>query len=113
MAGAARRHGRVLRTRLPPRRGGGAPAQPRSRRVRPDGSDRLMMQRTDPSHVERCRAWQRTLYDGGWAGIAWPKEYGGRGASPIEQVLFTEEMARAGAPQLPGVLGLLLVGPTL
>jgi alkylation response protein AidB-like acyl-CoA dehydrogenase len=58
------------------------------------------------------RAWQQKVYDGGWAGIAWPKEYGGRGASVMEQVIFTEEMARAGAPNLPGVLGLQLVGPT-
>ena len=61
---------------------------------------------------EYLRAWQRKVYDGGWAGIAWPAEYGGRGASIIEQVIFTEEMARAGAPNLPGVLGLQLVGPT-
>ena len=61
---------------------------------------------------EDLRAWQRKVYDGGWAGIAWPAEYGGRGASIIEQVIFTEEMARAGAPNLPGVLGLQLVGPT-
>ena len=64
-------------------------------------------------HFEFLRAWQRKVYDGGWAGISWPKEYGGRGASLMEQVLFTEEMARAGAPHLPGVLGLLLVGPIL
>lgn len=61
---------------------------------------------------EYLRAWQRKVYEGGWAGIAWPKEFGGRGASVMEQVIFTEEMARAGAPNLPGVLGLQLVGPT-
>jgi len=62
---------------------------------------------------EYLRAWQRKVYDAGWAGISWPKEYGGRGATLLEQVIFTEEMARAGAPPLPGVLGLALVGPTL
>ena len=62
-------------------------------------------------HFEYLRAWQRKVFDGGWAGIAWPKVYGGRGATVIEQVIFTEEMARAGAPNLPGVLGLQLVGP--
>ena len=61
---------------------------------------------------EYLRAWQRKIYDGGWAGIAWPKEYGGRGASLMEQVIFTEEMAKVGAPNMPGVLGLQLVGPT-
>ncbi len=64
-------------------------------------------------HFEFLRAWQRTVYEGGWAGISWPKQYGGRGAGLMEQVIFTEEMARAGAPQMPGLLGLALVGPTL
>ena len=57
-------------------------------------------------HFEYLRAWQRKVYEGGWAGISWPKEYGGRGATLMEQVLFTEETARAGAPQMPGILGL-------
>ena len=61
---------------------------------------------------EYLRVWQRKIYDGGWAGIAWPKEYGGRGASLMEQVIFTEEMSKVGAPNMPGVLGLQLVGPT-
>ena len=64
-------------------------------------------------HFEFLRAWQRTVYEGGWAGISWPKQYGGRGAGLMEQVIFTEEMARAGAPHMPGLLGLALVGPTL
>ena len=52
------------------------------------------------------RGWQRRLFDAGWAGISWPKEYGGRGASVMEQVIFTEEMARAEAPPMANVLGL-------
>lgn len=64
------------------------------------------------AQFEYLRAWQRKVYEGGWAGIAWPAQYGGRGASLMEQVIFTEEMARAGAPTMPGVLGLQLVGPT-
>ena len=59
------------------------------------------------------RAWQKKVYEAGWAGISWPKEFGGRGASLLEQVLFTEEMARAGAPPLANVLGLGLIGPTI
>lgn len=59
------------------------------------------------------RDWQRQVYEGGWAGLSWPKEYGGRGATLMEKAIFTEEMARAGAPPLPGILGLELVGPTL
>jgi acyl-CoA dehydrogenase len=42
-------------------------------------------------HFERCRAWQRTLYDGGFAGIPWPAEYGGRGAPIAHALIFAEE----------------------
>jgi alkylation response protein AidB-like acyl-CoA dehydrogenase len=59
------------------------------------------------------RKWQRQLFEGGWAGISWPKEYGGRGASLMQQVIFWQEMARAGAPQMANVLGLGLIGPTI
>jgi alkylation response protein AidB-like acyl-CoA dehydrogenase len=59
------------------------------------------------------RDWQRQVYEAGWAGLSWPKEYGGRGATLMEKAIFTEEMARIGAPPLPGILGLELVGPTL
>ncbi|HYP54180.1 MAG TPA: acyl-CoA dehydrogenase [Pyrinomonadaceae bacterium] len=63
--------------------------------------------------VEYLRAWQRKLFEAGWAGISWPKEYGGRGASLVEQAIFQEELARADAPQLVGTIGLSLVGPTV
>jgi len=59
------------------------------------------------------RRWQKTVFDAGWAGIAWPREYGGRGATLMEQAIFSEEMARAGAPPLANTLGLSLVGPTI
>ena len=64
-------------------------------------------------YLKYLRDWQRKLYDGGWAGISWPKEYGGRGATLIEQAIFQEELARANAPQLIGTIGLSLVGPTI
>jgi alkylation response protein AidB-like acyl-CoA dehydrogenase len=60
-----------------------------------------------------ARAWQKKMYEAGWVGIHWPKEYGGRGATLIEQTIFIEEMARAQAPPLVNVLGLSLLGPTL
>lgn len=66
-----------------------------------------------PEHIAYLRAWQRKLYDGGWAGISWPKEYGGRGATPIEQAIFQEEMGRYDAPEMISVIGLMIVGPTL
>ena len=59
------------------------------------------------------RAWQRNMFDAGWAGVSWPKEYGGRGATLMEQVIFIEEMARAEAPPMANVLGLGLIGPTI
>src|SRR3989449_8472710 len=61
---------------------------------------------------ERRVAWQKTMHKAGWVGIAWPKDYGGRGASIIERVIWDEEYAAARAPVLPG-MGLNLVGPTL
>jgi alkylation response protein AidB-like acyl-CoA dehydrogenase len=62
---------------------------------------------------EYLRAWQRKLYDAGWAGISWPKDFGGRGAPMMEQVIFTEEMARAEAPPMANVIALGLIGPTI
>src|SRR4051794_24759919 len=58
--------------------------------------------------------WQRRLFDAGYAGLAWPKEFGGRGASPTEQLIFYEETTRARAPYV-GVnfVGTLHAGPTL
>jgi alkylation response protein AidB-like acyl-CoA dehydrogenase len=62
---------------------------------------------------EFLRAWQKKMFEAGWVGIHWPKEYGGRGVTIIEQAVFIEEMARAQAPPLINVLGLSLLGPTL
>ncbi|HYB98376.1 MAG TPA: acyl-CoA dehydrogenase family protein [Candidatus Limnocylindrales bacterium] len=59
------------------------------------------------------RRWQKTLYEGGWCGIHWPREYGGRSASLLEQIIFQEELARAGSPQLINLLALTMVGPVI
>jgi alkylation response protein AidB-like acyl-CoA dehydrogenase len=59
------------------------------------------------------RAWQRKLYEGGWAAVSWPKEFGGRSATLMEQSLFWEEMARVEAPPMANSLGLGLIGPTI
>src|SRR6266481_6451764 len=64
-------------------------------------------------YLKYLRDWQRKLYEGGWAGISWPQQYGGRGAALMEQAIFQEELARANAPQLIGTIGLSLVGPTM
>jgi len=58
--------------------------------------------------------WQRMLYDAGYAGINWPKEFGGRGATPTEHLIFIEETERARAPYVGmNFVGLLHAGPTL
>ncbi len=67
----------------------------------------------DRKTFERRREWQRTMHTAGWVGIAWPKQYGGRGTSLMEQVIFDEEYNRARAPVLPGYSGIALCGPTL
>jgi alkylation response protein AidB-like acyl-CoA dehydrogenase len=59
------------------------------------------------------RAWQARLADGGWAGIHWPKEYGGRAASFMQQVLYHTEIAVRNLPRLVGNRGLSQIGPTL
>ncbi len=59
-------------------------------------------------------AWQRRLYDAGYAGISWPAEYGGRGASPSQELIFLEETERAGAPYVGcNFVGTLHAGPTI
>ncbi|HEV8067317.1 MAG TPA: acyl-CoA dehydrogenase [Planctomycetaceae bacterium] len=65
------------------------------------------------AYYQYLKDWQRKLFDGGYAGIAWPKEFGGRGATFIEQAIFQEELALADAPELGGTIGLSLVGPTI
>jgi alkylation response protein AidB-like acyl-CoA dehydrogenase len=57
--------------------------------------------------------WEKKLYQGGWSGVAWPKEYGGRGATQVENAIFLEEMARADAPEGINIIGRNLAGPTL
>jgi alkylation response protein AidB-like acyl-CoA dehydrogenase len=62
---------------------------------------------------ERLKAWQRKLYEGGWMGLAWPKQYGGQGASFIEQLIFQQELARLNLPMGCNVLGVIMTGPAL
>jgi alkylation response protein AidB-like acyl-CoA dehydrogenase len=59
------------------------------------------------------REWSRMLYDAGYAGLTWPKEYGGAGAPYSFQAIYYEEMARAQAPAHVGVIGLGMAGPTI
>ncbi|MFE2985690.1 acyl-CoA dehydrogenase family protein [Streptomyces sp. NPDC059262] len=71
-----------------------------------------------PQDPEELRAfdlaWQRTQWEGGWAGIAWPTEYGGRGATLTEQLIWYEEYAAHGLPSIDACfVGLSHAGPTL
>src|SRR4051794_5605160 len=59
------------------------------------------------------REWSRKLYEAGYAGLTWPKEYGGAGAPYSYQAIFYEEMAAAAAPPHIGVIGLGMAGPTI
>jgi alkylation response protein AidB-like acyl-CoA dehydrogenase len=59
------------------------------------------------------REWSRRLYEAGYAGLTWPREYGGAGAPYSFQAIFYEEMARAQAPAHVGVIGLGMAGPTI
>jgi alkylation response protein AidB-like acyl-CoA dehydrogenase len=63
--------------------------------------------------LELQREWSRRLSDAGYAGLTWPKEYGGEGAPYSHQAILLEEIARAEAPQHIGVIGLGMAGPTI
>lgn len=58
-------------------------------------------------------AWHQQLHKGGWVGVHWPREYGGRGATLIEQLIFHEELQRVRAPGPANFLALMMAGPTI
>jgi alkylation response protein AidB-like acyl-CoA dehydrogenase len=62
---------------------------------------------------ERLRAWSKSLYQAGYAGLSWPVEHGGRGLPAAYQAIYAEESALAGAPDHVNVIGLNMVGPTI
>jgi alkylation response protein AidB-like acyl-CoA dehydrogenase len=59
------------------------------------------------------RDWERRLFDGGWAVVSWPREYGGRDASLFEWLIFEEEYYAAGLPQRVAQNGIFLLAPTV
>jgi len=70
----------------------------------------------EPSGAERVeflRDWSRRLYEGGFIGLTWPKEYGGHGAPVAHQVILLEELGRAGAPDHVSLIGLGMAGPAI
>ena len=67
----------------------------------------------DAESFDQRRDFERAMGRDGWLGVAWPEEYGGRGATLMEQVIYQEELARSEAPGLAGHVGLQMVGPIL
>ena len=67
----------------------------------------------DDAAFEMLRAWDRTMADAGWAAVSWPREYGGRGATVLEQLVYTEETTRARAPMPLNVIGLNNIAPAI
>jgi alkylation response protein AidB-like acyl-CoA dehydrogenase len=63
--------------------------------------------------VRARRLWQGKLAEGGLAGVAWPKEYGGQGLGPVEQVICNQEIARAKVPGILDAIGVGMLGPTI
>ena len=63
--------------------------------------------------IESRRTWQKKMYDAGYVGITWPKEYGGRGGGFMEQLIFNDEMIQAQAPEPINVIGLGMGGPVV
>ncbi|MFM9126812.1 MAG: acyl-CoA dehydrogenase family protein, partial [Solirubrobacterales bacterium] len=69
---------------------------------------------TDPDEITAAhRKWQAKLAEGGLAGATWPKEYGGQGVGPIESVIISQELQRAGVPNIFDVIGVGMLGPTI
>jgi len=59
------------------------------------------------------RAWQRRLAEAGYVGVTWPKDVGGQGLGPLEQVIVNQEITRAGLPGMLDVIGVGMLGPTI
>ena len=76
----------------------------------PDGDPEMAGRR---EWIERRREWQRKLHGAGYVGIGWPREFGGRGATLMEQLIFNEEMIRERAPEPINVIGLGMGGPVI
>ncbi|HYC22320.1 MAG TPA: acyl-CoA dehydrogenase family protein [Candidatus Bathyarchaeia archaeon] len=67
----------------------------------------------DPKRIAAAKAWQRTLAEAGYVAMGWPREHGGQGASIVRQTILNEELVLHHAPNLIGMMGIQMVGPTL
>ena len=90
-----------------------AHARPRSLETPPPPTLTDAFSAEEREHVASSKQWQATLYDGGWAGITWPKEYGGRGGTPLQAVIFAQEQSRFDVPGSIFAQGIGMAGPAL
>ena len=67
----------------------------------------------DTAYINSRRAWQGKLAEAGLAGVTWPREYGGQGLGPIEQVTVNQELSAVGVPGILDVIGIGMLGPCL
>ena len=79
----------------------------------PTGADTYRAKVDESVALARAAAWQRTLFEHGWAALTWPVESGGRGLGPVEQIIWSQEVARVGGMQSLYMVGIGMVGPTL
>ncbi len=87
--------------------------RPEALPMRPSGSGGVG-DNDETEFVARARAWQNVLHDAGWAGVSWPAAYGGRGATPLQELILREELERVGATSSPIFhVGTAVVGPTM
>jgi alkylation response protein AidB-like acyl-CoA dehydrogenase len=80
---------------------------------RPRSQTRSAPPGDDDQEWVRAVEWHRRLYAGGWVGLSWPTEYGGRGATLMEQVIFNQELQRLKLPYGCNVLGVMMAGPAI
>jgi alkylation response protein AidB-like acyl-CoA dehydrogenase len=74
-------------------------------------SARRRTARRRQAYIGARRGWERQLAEAGLAGVTWPKEFGGRGLGPIEQVTVNQELSSAGVPGILDVIGIGMLGP--
>ena len=68
---------------------------------------------SEPSAFDTLRAWDAAVADAGWGAVSWPQEYGGRGATVLEQLAYAEETTQARAPLPLNVIGMNNIAPAI
>ncbi|MEP4485852.1 MAG: acyl-CoA dehydrogenase family protein [Halioglobus sp.] len=76
-------------------------------------ADAKPREESEEQYIERARVWQKLKSENGWACLNYPPEYGGRGATPMEQIIWGQEEGRYDVPVGPYAIGLGMCGPTM